>query len=105
MIINFGSRRSNAGAQFSSAYPPRAFREKLGSASAVTAVPSGTVRFTGRLPCMTQPISPEPGPGPGKKPPVDPQPNSDPVKEPPFDPPDERPLIDPQPPGTDLPRM
>jgi hypothetical protein len=52
-----------------------------------------------------EPITP-PTPNPAEPvPQPDPQPYKDPVKDPPFDPPDERPLIDPVPPNTDLPRM
>jgi len=60
------------------------------------------------LPHMAkEPITPRrPEPvEPGRDPQHDPQPYTDPVKEPPHDPPDERPLIDPTPPNTDLPRM
>jgi hypothetical protein len=49
---------------------------------------------------------PAPQPGePGKPPVQDPQPYKDPVQPPPGDPQEDRPLHDPTPPGTDVPRM
>jgi hypothetical protein len=54
-----------------------------------------------------EPVTPtKPSPAePGKPPITDPQPYKDPVEPPPGDPQPDRPLHDPEPPGTDLPRM
>ena len=54
-----------------------------------------------------EPIKPPtPSPAePGKPPIKDPQPYQDPVSPPPADPQEDRPLRDPQPPGTDVPRL
>jgi hypothetical protein len=65
--------------------------------------------FVGRrsLVMAKQPIpTPSPKPDdPDKRPRREPEPYHDPVEDPPFDPPDQRPLIDPQQPNTDRPRM
>jgi hypothetical protein len=64
--------------------------------------------FLVALTCMAQELitAPKPAPGEPSRPPIeDPQPDVQPDREPPSHPQEDRPLHDPMPPGTDLPRM